>query len=308
MPRQLKVSEVGEPSDVSPRSLLAVRDPEMERMLLPPNDAALFYHRFGHLGTRRAIWCGGPTRRRPGNTRVESARRQTSSKQSRCSWAAFRSLAPTLCCLVGGSVRESALGQKFPGGFMEDGRVFLRSIARVVRTFRRPEAQLALLMLLNLCCDSDGVRRHQAVPTPSTSNSNTEAVRRYHKEIVAYSGANVVTENCEMFGDSRVGRCLVRGTPVQVDKLIASLPLDVRSDGPPSGPSCADLPVFGIPKNAALPSLRQFLPGVRFLWRRGPDAGGPRGFPGNRDNVVLRAAYLDPQTTYVCIEYEYPSG
>src|SRR5262249_47253198 len=151
-------------------------------------------------------------------------------------------------------------------------------------------------MVLNLCCDSDGgaVRRNQAVPTPPASNGNVGAVRRYHEQIVVYSGANVATESCEMFGDTRVGLCLVRGTPVQVDRLIASLPLDVRSDGPPSGPSCADLAAFGSLRDAALAGVRQLLPGVRFLWRRAPNADRPGGFPGNQDNVVLRAAYVDP--------------
>ena len=176
--------------------------------------------------------------------------------------------------------------------------------------FPRPAALPALLMLLSLCCDSEGgaVRRKDVVPTPPASNSSVRVVRRYHEQIVAYSGASVTTESCEMFGDTRVGRCLIRGAPVQVDRLIANLPLDIRSDGPPSGPSCADLAAFGSPRNAALAGVRQLLPGIRFLWRRASDADRPRGFPINQDNVVLRAAYLDPQAGYTCIEYEFPSG
>jgi len=58
------------------------------------------------------------------------------------------------------------------------------------------------------------------------------------------------------------------------------------------------------PKDTSLPTLRQFRPGVRFLWRRDSHAATIQGFPSNSNNVVLRTAYLDPEATYACIEYE----
>lgn len=135
---------------------------------------------------------------------------------------------------------------------------------------------------------------------------NAGTAEKYVKEVTAWAGPVVVTD-CKMRGGTRAGRCLLQGTPAQLEALATRLTFSLeepKADYPQSGDlACTEEPGFGTSDK-----YPRVAPGVGLYQAPASDAWHVGPWPKNQNNVVLQRLYILPDGAGACLAFHYPYG